>query len=454
MLARPAETPVREKLPFQRLGHFQVIEQIGSGGMGDVYRGYDESLDRYVAIKVLPAGLARDEKFVQRFQAEATAVAKVNHPNVVPIYFIGQDAGHPFFAMQFIEGESLGQRLVREHRLPAEQAVEIVSQCLAGLGAAHDQGLVHRDIKPGNVLLERASGWAMLVDFGLVRRMGDNASMTTTGVIMGTVNYIAPEQARGRTVDARTDIYSLGVLFYQLLSGHLPFLAESPTSMVFQHAYEKPFPLQTAAPTHSAVGGHHRPDDGQGSGRPLSRLCGRDGRSASVSPRKASPCPLAGGTGGEGIAEDFALPAAFGLVSRHSVAASPRPASDDVSDAMCQNNSGVTRHDLSDGRCGRANASIIAIGWRSCWTKPAASRLSCPSRSRRTSAPRLRPTGPTRRLPEHDRHVADTKRREHEENAASLGSQRDLQRHQVEELERQLGKADAARPSFAVSRTC
>ena len=144
----------REDLPFERLGHFQIVQRIGSGGMGDVYKGYDASLDRYVAIKVLPAVLARDEDFVRRFQVEATAVAKLAHPNVVPIHFIGQDAGHHFFAMQFIEGESLGQRLARQRRLPLEQAVAIVEQCLAGLEAAHAQGLVHRDVKPGNVLLD------------------------------------------------------------------------------------------------------------------------------------------------------------------------------------------------------------------------------------------------------------------------------------------------------------
>ena len=236
------------KLPFERLGHFRILERIGHGGMGDVYRGYDESLDRYVAIKVLPAELARDEDFVRRFQAEAAAVAKLPHPNVVPIYFIGEDAGHQFFAMQFIEGESLAQRLARQKRLPVEQAVEIIAQCLTGLASAHRQGLVHRDIKPGNVLLETSSGRAMLVDFGLVRRIDGGTQHTATGVVMGTVDYIAPEQARGQPVDGRADIYSLGVMFYQLLAGRLPFVADTPTTMIFQHAYEEPFPLRRAAP--------------------------------------------------------------------------------------------------------------------------------------------------------------------------------------------------------------
>jgi formylglycine-generating enzyme required for sulfatase activity/serine/threonine protein kinase len=247
-VATPAGRLPAEEVPFDRLGHFQIVQRIGHGGMGDVYKGYDASLDRYVAIKVLPAALARDEDFVRRFHVEATAVAKLAHPNVVPIHFIGQDGGHHFFAMQFIEGESLSQRLARQRRLPVEQATPIVEQCLAGLEAAHAQGLVHRDVKPGNVLLDRRSGQAVLVDFGLVRQMGAAAQMTATGVVMGTVDYIAPEQARGQKVDGRSDIYSLGVMFYQLLAGRLPFTADTPTAMIFQHAYEEPFPLTKAAP--------------------------------------------------------------------------------------------------------------------------------------------------------------------------------------------------------------
>ncbi|MBU4272790.1 MAG: protein kinase [Planctomycetes bacterium] len=237
-----------EPLPFTRLGHYRIVEWIGGGGMGDVYRGYDESLERPVAVKVLPFQLARDADFVRRFHAEATAAAGVAHPNVVPIYFIGEDAGHHFFAMQCVEGESLAERLDRQGQLPVDEALELIGQCLAGLQAAHGCGLIHRDIKPGNILLERGSGRAMLVDFGLVRRLDQSAQMTATGVIMGTVDYIAPEQARGRKIDARADIYSLGVLFYQLLSGRMPFAADSPTAMIFQHAYEQPFPLEEAVP--------------------------------------------------------------------------------------------------------------------------------------------------------------------------------------------------------------
>jgi len=235
-------------LPFKRLGHFRIVGRIGQGGMGDVYRAHDESLDRHVAIKVLPSELSRDEDSLRRFRVEATAAANVGHPNVVPIHFIGQEGGHHFFAMRFIEGESLAQRLQRKRRLPVLEALEIIEQCLAGLAAAHDEGVIHRDVKPANVLIEEETGRVVLVDFGLVRMLGKSTRMTATGTIMGTADYIAPEQARGQAIDGRTDLYSLGVVFYQLLAGRLPFQADTPTAMIFQHAYEAPFELAEAAP--------------------------------------------------------------------------------------------------------------------------------------------------------------------------------------------------------------
>ncbi len=237
-----------EELPFQCLGPYRVTGRIGSGGMGDVYRGHDQALGRDVAIKVLPPEMARDEDFVRRFQAEASAAANLSHPNVVPVYFIGEDDGYHFFAMRLIDGEPLSARLDRAGRFPLEDAVDLLEKCLAGLQAAHAQDLIHRDIKPGNILLERETGRPVLVDFGLVRRTGQQTRMTVTGMVMGTVDYMAPEQARGKNIDCRADIYALGVLLYQTLAGRLPFDAETPTAMMFQHAYEEPFPLQEAAP--------------------------------------------------------------------------------------------------------------------------------------------------------------------------------------------------------------
>jgi len=250
----PAVIPERaakdagDDLPFRRLGPYRILSRIGSGGMGDVYQGYDDSLDRPVAIRVLPPELARHEEFVRRFRTEATTAAKVEHPYVVPIHFIEEDAGHHFFAMQYVEGESLAQRLNRRGRLPLDEALEIARRCLEGLRAAHAQGLIHRDVKPGNILLDRTTGQPVLVDFGLARRVDDQAHLTATGTVMGTVDYIAPEQARGRRMDHRADVYALGVVLYQLLAGRLPYEADSLMSMVFQHTHEEPHPLESAAP--------------------------------------------------------------------------------------------------------------------------------------------------------------------------------------------------------------
>ena len=241
--------PVEDGLPFAALGHFQIIGRIGHGGMGDVYKGYEEALDRTVAIKVLPSELAREEDFVRRFRAEATAVAQITHPNVVQIFSIGEDQGHHFFVMQYVEGESLADLLDRRGRLNPQETLAIVEQALSGLAASHKRGIVHRDIKPGNILLDWENHRALLADFGLVKSIESSAKMTATGVIMGTVDYISPEQGRGQNVDARSDLYSIGVLVYQMLSGSLPFDADSPTAMIFQHVYEPPKPLKEAPPT-------------------------------------------------------------------------------------------------------------------------------------------------------------------------------------------------------------
>jgi WD40 repeat protein/serine/threonine protein kinase len=245
---RTGDTPAETSLPFERLGPYRILERLGRGGMGEVYLGYETALERRVAIKVLPPDLAQSGELMARFRAEATAVAQLSHPNIVPIYAIGEDAGYPFFVMQFIEGESLERRLERQGRLPVDEAIDLLEQCLAGLEAVHQAGLVHRDLKPGNILLERSSGRALLADFGLVKKNVEAGNLTTAGMVLGTPDYLAPEQARAQMVDRRADLYALGVVAYQMLSGRLPFEAETPSRMIAQHAQVTALPLAQAAP--------------------------------------------------------------------------------------------------------------------------------------------------------------------------------------------------------------
>ncbi len=239
---------IEAPLPFTRLGHYRIESRIGCGGMGDVYKGFDESLQRVVAIKVLPPELARNAELVKRFYTEASSIAMLVHSSIIQIYFIGEDGGHHFFAMQYVDGESLGDLLHRKQRLGVEETVAICEQCLAGLSLAHSRGLVHRDIKPGNILLDRHYRRALLADFGLAKALDAGSQMTATGVIMGTLDYISPEQGRGLPVDGRSDLYSFGVLMYQALSGRVPFEADTATAMLFKHAYDPPPPLCEIAP--------------------------------------------------------------------------------------------------------------------------------------------------------------------------------------------------------------
>jgi serine/threonine protein kinase len=240
-----AETP---GLPFTKLAHYQIVAQIGSGGLGDVYRGYEESLDRTVAIKVLPPSLAAEPAVLKRFHLEAEAAARLEHPHIIQIYFVGEDQGRHFFAMEFIDGESLEQRLTNQERLIHPEALPILEQCLLGLQAAHDRGIVHRDIKPANILLDRKRHRAVLTEFCLAKSLESASRMTSTNLVLGTVDYLSPEQGRGMTVDARSDLYSVGIVAFRMLAGRLPFRAESPTDMIFQHAHVPPPELTQIAP--------------------------------------------------------------------------------------------------------------------------------------------------------------------------------------------------------------
>jgi serine/threonine protein kinase len=236
-------------LPFQKLGHYQILSRLGHGGMGEVYLGYERGLDRKVAIKVLPARFACDADLVRRFHSEAMAAAKLVHPNIIQIYYIGEDAGHTFFAMQYVDGMSLARLMSQGRRLTLEESLAIADEVLSGLAAAHKLGLVHRDIKPGNILLDRVHRRALLADFGLVKSLQESEMRhTSSGVILGTADYIAPEQGLGKPVDCRSDLYSMGVVMFQMLCGRLPFIARESTAVIFQHVYVAPPAFTEMAP--------------------------------------------------------------------------------------------------------------------------------------------------------------------------------------------------------------
>ena len=193
-----------------RLGDYEIVEIVAAGGMGIILKALDIRLNRIVALKVLAPVLAADARARQRFLREARAVAAIHHDHVVGIYAVGEANELPFLAMEFVEGESLAQRLKRDGRLPVEQAIRIGREVATGLAAAHARGIIHRDIKPANVLIERATGRVKITDFGLARAV-DDTGLTRSGFIAGTPEYLSPEQAAGQALDARSDLFSLGL---------------------------------------------------------------------------------------------------------------------------------------------------------------------------------------------------------------------------------------------------
>jgi formylglycine-generating enzyme required for sulfatase activity len=234
----PAERPDE----LGRLGSYRILEVLGVGGMGIVLRAEDPQLRRVVALKVLKPVLAAGQAARQRFRREAQATAALEHDHVVAVYQVGEDRGLPFLAMQLLHGESLAQRLEREGRLPAAEVARIGREVAEGLAAAHARGLIHRDIKPSNIWLETGSGRVKVLDFGLARVAEDTVTLTQTGTIVGTPAYMAPEQARGEAVDARSDLFSLGCVLYQLTTGELPFHGPNVTAILHALAVNRPRP--------------------------------------------------------------------------------------------------------------------------------------------------------------------------------------------------------------------
>jgi serine/threonine protein kinase len=230
-----------------RLGHYEVLEVVGRGGMGVVLRAFDEKLHRVVAIKVLAPLLAGSAAARQRFVREARATAAVTHDNVIDIHAVEDRGPVPYLVMQFIDGPTLQQKLDRAGALPLNETVRIGLQIAEGLAAAHRQGLVHRDVKPANVLLENGVERVKITDFGLARAV-DDASASQSGVIAGTPDYMSPEQANGVPVDLRSDLFSLGSLLYTLCAGHSPFRAGTTMAVLKRVCEETPRPLHTINP--------------------------------------------------------------------------------------------------------------------------------------------------------------------------------------------------------------
>jgi eukaryotic-like serine/threonine-protein kinase len=216
---------------------YELEEVVGQGGMSTVYKAHDSLLERNVALKVLHEQYNEDEDFVERFKREARSVAQLQHPNIVTVIDRGEEDGSQYIVFEFIDGENLKELVVRKGRLEVREALEIAHEIALALAFAHENGLIHRDVKPQNVLLN-GDGRAKVTDFGIARSLDVEHGVTQTGTILGTSNYIAPEQASGQPVDAHTDVYSLGIVLYEMLTGEVPFPGESFVAIAMKHIQE------------------------------------------------------------------------------------------------------------------------------------------------------------------------------------------------------------------------
>ncbi|MCC6261746.1 MAG: serine/threonine protein kinase, partial [Anaerolineales bacterium] len=227
--------------PGQMLGTYRIIEQIGEGGMASVYKAYQVSMDRNVAIKVLPGQLAESPEFVKRFQQEARIIARLEHPYILPVFDYGEENGIAYFVMRYLEAGTLKDKM-QAGQLSLKEIDKIFMQLTDALGYAHGQGIVHRDLKPANVLVD-STGHIFLTDFGIAKLL-ESASprLTQTDAILGTPAYISPEQAAAGPIDQRSDIYSLGVILYEMVAGRVPFVADTPLAVILKHLNE-PLPL-------------------------------------------------------------------------------------------------------------------------------------------------------------------------------------------------------------------
>jgi serine/threonine-protein kinase len=226
---------------------YEVEAPLGTGGMAEVWRGHDRVLNRTVAIKTLLPQFARDTSFVDRFRREAQAAARLNHPGIVSVYDSGTDGDTPYIVMQYIEGRTLADFLGSGKTLPPKQAAQIAQEIAEALGVAHAHGVIHRDIKPANVMITR-DGKVLVMDFGIARLISGPETAPQTSAVLGTASYLSPEQAQGQPVDARSDIYALGVVLYEMLTGRPPFTGDSPMAIAYKQVNATPPAPSSANP--------------------------------------------------------------------------------------------------------------------------------------------------------------------------------------------------------------
>ncbi len=235
-----------ENLTGKQFGPYQIVAPLGEGGMAAVYKAYQPGMERYVALKVLPRNYADDAQFLARFQREAKLLAQLQHPHILPVFDFGQAEGYTYIVMPFIQSGTLTDQL-KGSPVPLARIRQIITQVGEALNYAHVRGMIHRDIKPSNILIDE-SGNCLLTDFGLARMVEDAVNLTSTGTVMGTPAYMSPEQGSGSKIDSRSDIYSLGVVLFEMATGRVPFQAETPIAVVFKHVQDPLPPARSINP--------------------------------------------------------------------------------------------------------------------------------------------------------------------------------------------------------------
>jgi len=237
-------------------GRFEILEILGVGGMGAVYKAHDRDIERVIALKCIRPDLSDHPEIIQRFKQELLLARQVAHKNIIRIFDVRESGGLKFITMEHVVGRDLRGMLLERGKLPPAEAIEIMQQVCSGLAAAHAEGVLHRDLKPSNIMVEDQGGRVVVMDFGLARTLSGDG-MTQTGAVLGTMEYMSPEQAKAETLDARSDLYSVGLIFYELLTGKMPYDAPSPTASLLKRTHERSVPVAKLDPNITQIGRAH-----------------------------------------------------------------------------------------------------------------------------------------------------------------------------------------------------